>query len=80
MYVLVVLTISVIELLKVGLVLDCHLTIEPVYPLKIKVILSLVEHTPPLPVIVPPTEVESIIMVSTVEYAIGQTPFLITAR
>ena len=64
---------------KLDTVDDCHLTILPVCPLKVKLVLFVPVHTVALPAIVPPTLAGLTVTVALALLAESQTPLLIIA-
>jgi len=75
--VVVVFTILVKPVLKSDAVDDCHLTILPVCPLKVKLIELAPLHTLALPDILPPTLVGFTVMVTTFE--VSESAFVVLA-
>ena len=65
--------------LKSELVADCHLTIVPVCPDKVKAVEFVPEHTVAPPDTLPPTDVGDTVTVALDENAVSHTPDLITA-
>ena len=60
-------------------VADCHLTIVPVCPDKVKAVEFVPEHTVAPPDTLPPTEVGDTVTVALDENAVSHTPDLMTA-
>ena len=77
--VVVVFAILVKPVLKSDAVDDCHLTILPVCPLKVKLVELVPLHTVALPDILPPTDTGEIIIESTLLFTGKQTPLVTTA-
>jgi len=78
-WVVVVFAILVKPVLKSDAVEDCHLTILPVCPLKVKLVLLVPVHTVAPPDIVPPTLVGLTMILSVVLFAAEQLPLVTTA-
>src|ERR1017187_4638949 len=64
----------------VPLVEDCHLTIPPVWPLRLMVVLVPRQICGALAVAVPPTDTKSTVTSATNEFVAEQTPLVTTAR
>ena len=64
---------------KLDTVDDCHLTILPVCPLSVKLVLFVPVHTLAPPAIVPPTLVGLTMILSVVLFAAEQLPLVTTA-
>ena len=78
-YPMVVFSILVTFDEKLDTVDDCHLTILPVYPLKIKLVELVPLHTVVLPDILPPTLAGFTMILSTLLFTGEQTPLVTTA-
>ena len=78
-WLVVVFAILVKPVLKSDAVDDCHLTILPVCPLKVKLVELVPLHTVALPDILPPTLAGFTMILSTLLFTGEQTPLVTTA-